>query len=119
MREKLIRRHKERDLKKQGHRACKGIGRLVVVLTVVGAEDHHSLVAREGLFDMRDTAGQLGIRIASLLLHSVCASVERQDEYVHYKAENYDRQTRMIDYSVCYLIYKLKQQLQRSYGQRA
>ena len=113
IREEGIGRDEKRDLQKQRRRALEHIGRLIVVLPVVGLQHHHALVAAECLFDVRHALVQAQLRLALFLLHGVGAPVERQHEEVHRKAQRDDGKTGVADDPVGHDEHHFKQQLER------
>ena len=103
----------KRDLQKQRHRTAQNIRGLIVVLAVVGLQDHHLLVAAERLFDVRHAAVQAGLHVALLFLQRVGPHVERQHQKVHDQAQHDDGQAGVADHTVGVDIDDLKQKLQR------
>ena len=108
----------KRDLQKQRHRTAQNVGGLVVVLAVVGLQDHHFLVAAERLFDVRHAAVQAGLHVALLFLQRVGPHIERQHQKVHDQAQHNDGQAGVADHAVGVDIDDLKQKLQRLKQQR-
>ena len=113
MREKLVRGNEKRDLKQKRDRSAQHIRRLIVVLPVIRLEDHHLLVAAEGLLYVSYAFMKLQLHLAFLLLHGVGALVQRQNEKVHCKAQNYYGKSRIVHYPVRHHIYHFERKLER------
>ena len=98
--EKAISGDEKGNLQHQGNRAAQHIGRLIMVLPVVGLQDHHFLVALEGLLDVANAVAEPALHGLFLLLHRVGALVEGKHQKIHQKAQNDDGSAGILNDSV-------------------
>ena len=90
MGQKLVGRHEEGDFQQQRYGAFHGVCGLVVVLAVVGLENHHPLVSREGLADVSHPGGELRLHIPGPLLHGIRPLVKGQHQKIHHQAQKHN-----------------------------
>ena len=113
MGQKLVGCHKEGNFQQQGDGAVQGIGGPIMVLPVIGLQNHHPLVAGEGFLDMGHALPELCLRIPGFLLHGIRPPVQGQDQDVHDQAQDDDGKAGMADELVGNGKDDLKEQLQR------
>ena len=85
-RQKVVGDNEERYLQKQRYRAAQHIQRAVVVLAVIGLQNHRALVAAKGFLDMGYAVVQPRLGQPFLLLKRVGSAVKRQHKQIHRQA---------------------------------
>ena len=107
--------HKKGNLQKQRERTLHGADGSVVLLSVVGLQNHKTLVALEGFTDMFYPGLHLFLLFMFRFLHGIGTLIEREDQDVYNDTDHDYGQTVVTAYGFHDRENKLYKELKRLY----
>ena len=109
-----VRGHKKRNLQQQGQGSPQHVIRPVMILPVVGLQNHEALVAFESPLDFVNARLQPPRLLPFLLLNLVGPAVQRKQHQIDHQAQQHNGQPRAPRHPEAQGVYHIKQQFQRS-----